>query len=141
LSCEDLKKFCEHKVSEINNKKQLIKNNETLILFNTTENENLNEDISDFEEELLSEILDSGHKKYSEEQLRKIDSKKLLITENNRSISWMNAENVKYKKDISVSEELIIDKMKELYETFRHRPSENKLGKSLTTGEEGIPKT
>lgn len=90
----------------------------------------------------ILEILSSEElKKYSEEQIGKIDSKKLLLEENNRAISWMMAENEKYIKDISTSEEQIIKKMKDTYETFRHRTSENKLGKSITTGEEGIPET
>jgi hypothetical protein len=90
----------------------------------------------------ILEILSNEElKKYSEEQIGKIDSKKLSLEENNRAISWMKTENEKYIKDISTSEEQIIKKMKETYETFRHRTSENKLGKSITTGEEGIPET
>ncbi len=90
---------------------------------------------------ILQLLSQESIKELAEENLQKINSFNDKIKENERTIQWYKSENEKYSLDSSKLDLEIAMKMKELYETFRHRPSENKLGKSLTTGEEGIPKT
>ena len=92
-------------------------------------------------ENILQLLSQESIKELAEEILQKINSFNDKIKENERTIQWYKSENEKYALDSSKLDLEIAMKMKELYETFRHRPSENKLGKSLTTGEEGIPKT
>ncbi len=92
-------------------------------------------------ENILQLLSQESIKELAEENLQKINSFNDKIKENERTIQWYKSENEKYSLDSSKLDLEIAMKMKELYETFRHRPSKNKLGKSLTTGEEGIPKT
>lgn len=90
---------------------------------------------------ILQLLSQDSIKELAEENLRKINSFNDKIKENDRTIQWYESENEKYTQDSSKLDLEIAMKMKEIYETFRHRTSENKLGKSITTGEEGIPET
>ena len=92
-------------------------------------------------ENILQLLSQESIKELAEENLQKINSFNDKIKENERTIQWYKSENEKYTLDSSKLDLEIAMKMKELYETFRHRPSENSISKSLTTGEEGIPKT
>lgn len=92
-------------------------------------------------ENILHLLSQDSIKELAEENLRKINSFNDKIKENDRTIQWYKSENEKYTQDSSKLDLEIAMKMKEIYETFRHRTSENKLGKSITTGEEGIPET
>lgn len=92
-------------------------------------------------ENILQLLSDESIKELAEENLQKISSLDDKIKENDRTIQLYKSENDKYTLDCSKLDLEIAMKMKELYETFRHRPSENKSRKSIPTGEEGIPKT
>lgn len=98
-----------------------------------------------FESNSLKNILQllsaESIKELAEENLQKISSLDDKIKENDRTIQWYKSENEKYQLDSSKLDLQIAMKMKELYETFRHWPSENKSRKSIPTGEEGISKT
>jgi hypothetical protein len=63
-----------------------------------------------------------------------------MIKDNEKMIQWYVSENAKVQSDSLKLDLEIAMKMKELYETFRHRTSENKIGQSIGTGEEGISK-
>lgn len=97
--------------------------------------------VKDSLKNILHLLSQDSIKELAEENLRKINSFNDKIKENDRTIQWYKSENEKYTQDSSKLDLEIAMKMKEIYETFRHRTSENKLGKSITTGEEGIPET
>lgn len=97
--------------------------------------------IEDTLENILQLLSDESIKELAEENLQKISSLDEKIKENDRTIQWYKSENEKYQLDSSKLDLQIAMKMKDTYETFRHRPSENKSRKSIPTGEEGIPKT
>lgn len=97
--------------------------------------------IKDTLENILQLLSDESIKELAQENLQKISSLDDKIKENDRTIQWYKSENEKYTLDSSKLDLEISMKMKELYETFRHRASENKSRKSIPTGEEGISKT
>jgi hypothetical protein len=97
--------------------------------------------VNDSLKNILQLLSQESVKELAEENLQKINSFNDKIKENDRTIQWYESENEKYTHDSSKLDLEIAMKMKETYETFRHRTSENKLGKSITTGEEGIPET
>jgi hypothetical protein len=80
-------------------------------------------------------------KELAESNLSEIKTLEGMIKDNEKTIQWYVSENEKFQSDSSKLDLEIAMKMKELYETFRHRPSENKSRKSIPTGEEGISKT
>lgn len=97
--------------------------------------------IEDMLKNILQLLSDESIKELAEENLQKISSLDEKIKENDRTIQWYKSENEKYQLDSSKLDLQIAMKMKDTYETFRHRASENKSRKSIPTGEEGIPKT
>jgi len=97
--------------------------------------------IKDSLENIILLLSQDSIKELTELNVFEINTLDGMIKDNERTIQWYKSENEKFAQDRVKLDIEIAMKMKDTYETFRHRPSENKSSKSLTTGEEGIPKT